>query len=153
LPHTLGLLVLLRAICNPFTRQNNKKIELQLDPADVLAVNEGKRLRMISVDGSHTTHNTANDLRIAHRLLQPGGIIVVDDYFNGGYPMVAEGVARFMILEPVVNIVPVLAGCNKVVFTTKSHHSSYIEAYRALKVDHGGWLTEREFFGVICICF
>lgn len=130
-----------------------KADSMQLDPADVLAINEGKRLRMISVDGSHTTHNTANDLKIAHRLLQPGGIIVVDDYFNGGYPMVAEGVARFMILEPVVNIVPVLAGCNKVVFTTKSHHRQYLEAYRSLVVDNNGWLTEREFFGVPCLCF
>lgn len=130
-----------------------KADSMQLDPADVLALNGGKRLRMISVDGSHTTQNTANDLRIAHRLLQPGGVIVVDDYFNGGYPMVAEGVARFMILEPVVNIVPVLAGCNKVVFTTKSHHKQYLEAYRSLVVANDGWLTEREFFGVSCICF
>lgn len=112
-----------------------KADSMQLDPADVIALNEGKRLRMISVDGSHTTHNIANDLKIAHRLLQPGGIIVVDDYFNGGCPMVAEGVARFMILEPVVNIVPVLAGCNKVVFTTKSYHKQYLEAYRSLVVD------------------
>jgi SAM-dependent methyltransferase len=129
-----------------------KADSMQLEASDVLTA-AGARFRMLSVDGSHTTHNTANDLRLAHRVLRQGGIIVVDDYFNGGYPMVAEGVARFMILEPVVNIVPVLAGMNKVVFTTKSHHTQYLEAFRALKVSGGGWLSEREFYGVPCICF
>jgi hypothetical protein len=130
-----------------------KADSMQLEPTDILKVTDGTRFRMFSVDGSHTTHNTANDLRVAHRLLRQGGIIVVDDYFNGGYPMVAEGVARFMLLEPVVNIVPVLAGANKVVFTTKSHHREYLEAYRNLVVGGGAWLTEREFFGVPCLCF
>lgn len=130
-----------------------KADSMQLDSRTVIDLNGGKRLRMISVDGSHTTHNTANDMKLAHDMLQPGGIIVVDDYFNGGYPMVAEGVARFMILSPVVNIVPVVAGANKVVFTTKAHHRQYLEAYRSLKVEGGGWLTEREFYGVPCLCF
>lgn len=58
-----------------------------------------------------------------------------------------------MILEPVVNIVPVLAGANKVVFTTKSHHREYLEAYREMTLQGDGWLTEREFFGVPCTCF
>ncbi|NJS15527.1 MAG: class I SAM-dependent methyltransferase [Sphingopyxis sp.] len=130
-----------------------KADSMQLEPAEILRVTKGQRFRMFSVDGSHTTHNTANDLRVAHRLLQQGGMIIVDDYFNGGYPMVAEGVARFMILEPAINIVPVLAGANKVVFTTKSHHREYLEAYREIKIDGDGWLTEREFFGVPCLCF
>lgn len=130
-----------------------KTDSMQIEPAEILKITNGERFRMFSVDGSHTTHNTANDLRVAHRLLRQGGIIIVDDYFNGGYPMVAEGVARFMILEPVVNIVPVLAGANKVVFTTKSHHREYLEAYREMKLQGDGWLTEREFFGVPCLCF
>jgi len=130
-----------------------KADSMTLNPDVILKITDNVRFRIISVDGSHTTQNTANDLRVAHRLLQQGGIIVVDDYFNGGYPMVAEGVARFMILEPVVNIVPVLAGANKVVFTTRSHHRHYLEAYRNLVVEGGGWLTEREFFGAPCICF
>ncbi len=138
------------------TRQDLEIVKadsMQLEPTDVLTATGGARFRMLSVDGSHTTHNTANDLRLAHRVLRQGGIIVVDDYFNGGYPMVAEGVARFMILDPVVNIVPVLAGANKVVFTTKSHHSQYLEAFRTLKVAGDGWLSEREFYGVPCLCF
>lgn len=130
-----------------------KADSMKLDPRQIVTLNDGKGLRLISVDGSHTTQNTANDLAVAHDMLQQGGIIVVDDYFNGGYPMVAEGVARFMILSPVVNIAPVLAGANKVVFTTKSHHRQYLEAYRSLVVQNDGWLTEREFFGVPCLCF
>lgn len=62
---------------------------MQIEPAEILSVTNGERFRMFSVDGSHTTHNTASDLRVAHRLPRQGGMIIVDDYFNGGFPMAA----------------------------------------------------------------
>lgn len=124
---------------------------MQLRPEDVLKRTGGRRFRMLSVDASHTTHHTANDLRLAHDLLAPGGIIVVDDMFNSGFPMVAEGVARFMLQSPVVNIVPVVAGENKVVFTTRSHHARYLEHYRTAPFDK--FHVVREYYGAPCICF
>jgi hypothetical protein len=127
-----------------------KNDSMLVTPRDVVAWG---RIRIFSVDGSHTTHNTASDLRLAHDCLVHGGLVVVDDYFNGGFPMVAEGVVRFMLLSPVVNIVPVLTGANKVVFTTKSHHRQYLEAYRSMPLSDGKWLSEREFFGHPCLCF
>jgi hypothetical protein len=106
---------------------------------------------MFSIDGSHTAHCTASDILLAQSVIAPGGIITVDDYHNGGYPMVPEGVARFMLLAPFVNIAPVMSGANKVVFTTKSHHARYLEHYK--KMPTSALLTVREFYNYQCVCY
>lgn len=124
---------------------------MQVFPSQLLEAVGNQRVRMFSIDGSHTAHCTASDLRLAHEVIAPGGIITIDDYFNGGYPMVAEGVARFMLLSPFVNIAPVMAGANKIVFTTKSHHAQYLEHYK--KMPTNGTLSVREFYGYPCVCY
>jgi hypothetical protein len=110
------------------------------------------RARLFSVDGSHTTYCTANDLSLAQSVVAPGGMIAVDDYSNPGFPMVAEGVARFMLLSPTISIVPFLAGANKVLFTTRSHHGTYLEHFRTLQLQDRS-LVVREFYGVPCLCY
>ena len=51
--------------------------------------------RLISIDGGHTAETTAHDLAIAVEALAPGGVIILDDYFNEMWPGVSESVHRY----------------------------------------------------------
>jgi hypothetical protein len=124
---------------------------LQVTAPDIIAAAGGHRFRLFSVDGSHTASSTANDLALAEQCLAPGGMIFVDDYSNGGWPMVAEGVARFMLLSPRVKIAPVLCGYNKVLFTTLSHHQVYLEKLAVINTSSP--MAVREFYGKKCLCY
>lgn len=124
---------------------------MQIQASDILEKTSGQRTRIFSIDGSHTAHATANDLSIAQNVVTPGGLILVDDYQNGGWPMVAEGVARFMILSPSVNIAPVISGCNKIVFTTISHHKVFLENFAKMPTSLP--MTVRTFYGHDCLCY
>jgi hypothetical protein len=124
---------------------------LQVSSSRLLTAGAGTRFRLFSIDGSHTAQSTASDLILADRCLAPGGIIFIDDYSNGGFPMVAEGVARFMLLSPRVTISPILCGNNKVLFTTTSHHEIYIEKFANIST-HAP-MTIREFYGRKCLCY
>jgi hypothetical protein len=53
-------------------------------------------VRLFSIDGSHTAGHTESDLRTAARCLAPGGVIILDDFYNAGWPGVQEGFHRFM---------------------------------------------------------
>jgi predicted O-methyltransferase YrrM len=92
----------------------------------------GQGVRFCHIDGSHTAYATANDFDLFSRLLRPGGVIVADDYLVSGWPGVSEGVARYMLMTSSVPIAPVVVGFGKGIFTTKSHHRRYIEAFGAL---------------------
>lgn len=63
---------------------------LHLDPAQVLDSLDGPA-RLFSVDGGHTPQLAANDLEIASRCLDPGGIILLDDAFSPMWPGVIQG--------------------------------------------------------------
>lgn len=56
----------------------------------------GQPARLFSVDGGHGAEIVAHDLEIALAALAPGGIIIIDDYFNTEWPAVSEGVNRFV---------------------------------------------------------
>jgi hypothetical protein len=51
-------------------------------------------MRLFSVDGSHTAKMTASDLRLAAAVLEPGGVVILDDYFNEQWPDVSVGANR-----------------------------------------------------------
>lgn len=51
-------------------------------------------IRLFSVDGSHTARMTESDLRLAAAVLEPGGVVVLDDYFNEHWPDVSIGANR-----------------------------------------------------------
>jgi predicted O-methyltransferase YrrM len=66
------------------------------------------------IDGGHSREETAADLRLCHSILMPGGLVVVDDYFNPAFPGVVEGVAQFMF-ECGRPVTPVAIGYGKVI--------------------------------------
>jgi len=81
-----------------------------LGPADV-----GDGFSFCHVDGGHTAAETYHDLDLSSRVLRPGGLLALDDYFNPAYPGVCEGAIKFW-LEHDGALTPVAAGFNKVLF-------------------------------------
>lgn len=51
-----------------------------------------ERFRWIHIDGEHTADAVSSDLELARRLLDPRGIICIDDFFNWMYPQVTSAV-------------------------------------------------------------
>ena len=81
-----------------------------LGPADV-----GDGFSFCHVDGGHTAAETYHDLDLCSRVLLPGGLLALDDYFNPAFPGVCEGAIKFW-LDHGGALTPVAAGFNKVFF-------------------------------------
>lgn len=110
----------------------------------------GGELRLFSVDGGHTPEITKNDLRIASKSICEGGVIVLDDCFNGLFPGVSEGTNQFFMYDNTRAIVPFAIGThdvNKVFFTTSSYADKYIEYLLDCDLANVGYSRQSEFFG------
>lgn len=79
-------------------------------PADI-----GDGFSFCHVDGGHTATETYKDLELCSRVLRPGGLLALDDYFNPAFPGVCEGAIKFW-LDHDGAVMPVAAGFNKVLF-------------------------------------
>lgn len=79
-------------------------------PADL-----GRRFSFCHVDGGHTARETYDDLDLCSRILLPGGLLALDDYFNPAFPGVCEGAIKFWLAHDEV-LTPVAVGFNKVLF-------------------------------------
>lgn len=84
----------------------------------------GGPLRLISVDGGHTTELTEHDLDTACNAIRHGGVVVLDDCFNEFFPSVSEGAQAFFRRRP--DVVPFFAGGNKTLIC----HAEYADRYR-----------------------
>ena len=103
---------------------------LAMTPAEVRA--DAGPVRLFSVDGGHTADITASDLALAEGSLCPGGIVILDDYFNESWPGVSEGAARYLS-SGASQLVPVAIGGNKFMLTNSGDLAAkYREALRAL---------------------
>jgi hypothetical protein len=90
---------------------------LHMTAAEVRA--DAGPMRLFSVDGGHTADITASDLALAEASLCPGGIVILDDYFNQAWPGVSEGAARYLG-SGTSTLVPVAIGGNKFIFTNRT---------------------------------
>ena len=98
-------------------RRRVKAVEvnsLALD-ADRVVADCGGRPRAFSIDGGHTAEITCHDLTTAHGSICPGGVIILDDFFNEQWPGVAEGTYRYMGSKP--GLIPIAIAGNKVLLT------------------------------------
>jgi peptidoglycan/xylan/chitin deacetylase (PgdA/CDA1 family) len=106
---------------------------LRILAADSMALDSEKlsresgesRFRFVSIDAGHTSELVHRDLQTAYPLLQPGGIIALDDVFNFGTPGVAQGVAEFF-LQRKPALAPFAICYNKVFVTTPDFHARYL---------------------------
>ena len=105
---------------------------LKLSPDQLLKMTGGMPYRFVHIDGSHTAYACASDLALFAKLLVPGGVIMVDDYYVDGWPGVSEGVARYFLKETSVPVAPFVMGFGKLLLTTKSHQSAHLEAFQRI---------------------
>jgi hypothetical protein len=95
-----------------------------LHPSEILeAVG---RVRLMSVDGGHTSELTLNDLQIAHEVLTADGLVVVDDFFNYLWPGVMSGVVAYLSKHD--GLVPIGLSPNKLYLTRPASATQYREA-------------------------
>jgi hypothetical protein len=103
---------------------------LDMTAAEVRA--DAGPIRLFSVDGGHTADITESDLALAEASLCPGGVVILDDYFNQEWPGVSEGAARYLG-SGTSQLVPVAIGGNKFILTNDAELAvRYREALRAL---------------------
>ncbi len=110
---------------------------ISLLKADSLTVQPGTILeqlggpaRLFSVDGCHTREHTESDIRLASRVLAPGGIVVVDDIFNPTWPGVMAGVEAFLQSDNTHSLVPLVATDNKLILCQQDWREKYWAAIR-----------------------
>ena len=85
-----------------------------------------EKVRLFSVDGGHTVEHTISDLRQAHKVLHPEGVVILDDMPNIHWLGVIEGCIRFLQERP--TLVPFAIGHNKAFLC----NMSYVEVYKQL---------------------
>ena len=117
---------------------------LAMTPAEVRA--DAGPVRLFSVDGGHTADITASDLALAEASLCPGGLVILDDYFNESWPGVSEGASRYLS-SGVSKLVPVAIGGNKFMLTNSDELAAkYREALWTLPDSHV--VTDQTVFGM-----
>jgi hypothetical protein len=85
-------------------------------PSNTLGEAElGRRFSFCHIDGGHTARETYEDLELCSRILLPGGLLALDDYFNPSFPGVCEGAVKFWLAHDGA-LAPIAAGFNKVLF-------------------------------------
>lgn len=100
-----------------------------LRPEDVLTHSDGRKFRIISVDGGHTAEHVMNDLGLASQVIVGGGVIFLDDFLNPHWPGVHEGYVRYM-LHANRNLAPVIYADNKLLLTTIAHQPQMVQFMR-----------------------
>ena len=75
----------------------------------------GVQFSFCHIDGGHSPEETYRDLDLCSRILMPGGLLALDDYFNPSFPGVCEGAVKFHLERSEV-LKPVAIGFNKVLF-------------------------------------
>jgi hypothetical protein len=56
---------------------------------------QGRRFRIVSIDGGHSAEVTASDLRLAEKTVLENGVVVLDDVINRFWLGVATGMFRY----------------------------------------------------------
>ncbi len=122
---------------------------LHLRPDDIRAHMASSGLRLFSIDGAHSWFHTAGDLRLADELIAPGGVVVLDDILNGGWPGVMDGMARYLLLSPTRRLSPFMIANNKLWLTTFDHHARFIDFAMSDEIKLAPHQQKRisEFFG------
>jgi predicted O-methyltransferase YrrM len=75
----------------------------------------GSQFSFCHIDGGHSPEETYQDLDLCSKILLPGGLLALDDYFNPAFPGVSEGAVKFK-LDHAETLKPIAIGFNKVLF-------------------------------------
>jgi hypothetical protein len=102
-------------------------------------------IRFFSIDGGHTSEIVQNDLGLAEKTICNGGVVTIDDFFDEGWPGVAEGTCRYLIQNK-SSLIPVAIFDDKIALTNNEDMKTrYQEALLTLCPEFLS--KESEFFG------
>jgi hypothetical protein len=101
-----------------------KKDSKALTRADFYCGKKG-RIRLFSIDGSHTAEHTCSDLAIAAQLIGSDGLIILDDFYNPDWPGVQEGFYRHLTSRG-CDTAPFAYGNNKLFICKVAAHAKYL---------------------------
>jgi hypothetical protein len=100
------------------------------------------RIRLFSIDGGHTAEITRNDLTLAEKVIDPQGVVILDDVANSQWPGVVTGIAAY--LAGGGTMVPFVVSPQKTLLAQKesaTQFRSYLEEHHAAT-----FIKEDEFF-------
>ena len=89
---------------DPATYTAWKVDTLKITAEDMRARLPGGRARFIHVDGEHTPECLTQDLRLAHEVMHPQGVIVLDDMLHPGYPTLITTVLDYLARHPEMRV-------------------------------------------------
>jgi hypothetical protein len=107
---------------------SNKNFQLiRVNSADITAKEDraelsGNDIHFVSIDGDHTFEGALRDMRLSKSLINPGGILALDDFLNPGCLGTTESALLFLQesdFEPICYI------ANKLFVTTKGWSEIY----------------------------
>ncbi len=96
----------------------------KMSTADLSEQLGGRKAAFCSVDGGHTPAEVLSDLLLSESVLEPWGIVSVDDFYNPMAIGVTEGVMRFW-LQHETNLDPIAYCRNKLLAVNKEFAAYY----------------------------
>ena len=75
-----------------------------LTPADLRAKLPSGSARFVHIDGEHTPECLSQDLELAHAVLHPLGVMVLDDMLHPGYPTLITTVLAYLERHPEMRV-------------------------------------------------
>jgi hypothetical protein len=115
-----------------YVRHGSRAILISADSRDVSSASlveaAGGRFRLFSIDGGHEAETVFHDLAVAAGALCHGGVILLDDFFNEGWPGVADGTCRFFASQKFPDLVPFAVAQNKVLIGERTYAENYRKA-------------------------
>ncbi|MGE3960054.1 MAG: class I SAM-dependent methyltransferase [Dehalococcoidia bacterium] len=100
-----------------------RRSSLDVHPRDVL--NAVGRCRLLSIDGGHEEETVLNDLELADAVIEDGGVVIVDDFFNPKWPGVAGATARYLLQHEAGGLRPFATSPGKVYLAGPEHRDAY----------------------------
>jgi hypothetical protein len=107
----------------------HKADSLVLNSNDLMGLSGDRGYRLLSVDGGHQVVNVVHDLTIVSDAVAPGGVVVLDDFFNPDWPGVNEGLFKF--LSNSHGLAPFCYGDNKLFLSSVTEQSDWLEWVRS----------------------
>jgi hypothetical protein len=80
----------------------------KLTPETLLAKLGGKRPRLQHIDGEHSRQVLSNDLELATAVMDPAGLLVLDDMLHPGYPTLMVAVHEYLERHPEMCVLAII---------------------------------------------
>lgn len=123
------------------TRVTLKADSRTMTPDDLLARTKGRPIRLFHIDGEHSRTALGRDLALATAVLDPAGLIVLDDMLHPGYPTLIVAVQEYLDRHPDMRVLCILdresiVAATKFVLCRADWFSRYEAALLAAFPDH-----------------